>query len=211
MHSSDAFLNEETAFKIMTPTTKTLQECIKHETKRSALKKFSIVASIVIAYLGFSLFHYGLRDGFLATILTWSMFVLSTPIADAGFLIDFPLRLFTNIRMIYSESIVWFVAITMNLIIFIITPSAYDKTTLLRIFKVILSSPFPNWIIIVLSAIGTFLSIMFGDELMDVSSHSRCHKYNKHKNKHFLVIALFLILLTIIMYYRVLRSLGVSI
>ena len=60
------------------------------------------------------------------------------------------------------------------------------------------NNPIPYWSVILLSAIGTFLSVMFGDELLDRLTDRTF--YNKHKNKHRLIIFIVLILLIIIIY-----------
>jgi len=183
----------------------------KHETKKNVLVKFLIIFSIVLIYLIFSMFRYGASNGLLTTILTWSMFVLCTPIADAGFLMDFPIRLLTNVRMIYSETIVWITAISLNVSGLFFYPSVYNNTALLKILRIIISNPFPYWSIIILSLIGTFLSIYFGDELIDVSLHKQRKKHSKHKKKHYTIIILFTITLVIIVYYHLIHSLGITI
>ncbi|MCA9353073.1 hypothetical protein KC901_02720, partial [Patescibacteria group bacterium] len=70
-----------------------LGEMIQHETKRNALIRFALVLILFVGYFAFIAFRYGLENGFLVTAGTWSFFVLCTPVADAGFLLDFPLRL----------------------------------------------------------------------------------------------------------------------
>jgi hypothetical protein len=54
--------------------------------------KFLLLFTILIFYFAFISFKYGVKDGFAITLLTWSFFVLCTPIADAGFILDFPIR-----------------------------------------------------------------------------------------------------------------------
>lgn len=181
-----------------------------HETKRKALIKFLLVFLVFVSYFLFLVFRYGAGNGILITILTWSFFVLCTPIADAGFLLDFPLRLITGIRMFYSEIIVWTIAINANLYFFFSNPSAYEKTFLLKIFKHILEKPWPFWGIIFLSFIGTFLSIYFGDELIDKVTHSEREKHQKHKFKHQFVIFIFLIGFTIFLYNYLLTKLNLK-
>jgi H+/Cl- antiporter ClcA len=183
----------------------------KHETKRNVLKRFLIVLSILIVYLFVSIWYYGLENGIVVSFLTWSLFVLCTPIADAGFLLDFPIRLFTKIKMIYSEVFVWIITITLNIITITIYPSIYEKTIILQIFKTILLNPLPYWGIIILSAIGTFLSIYFGDELLDVITHKQRKKYHKHKKKHWTIIILFIITITIFLYFYLINQLGIKI
>ena len=183
----------------------------KHETKQHILFKFLAVLAIFAGYFGFIVYKYGLENGIMITALTWSFFVLCTPIADAGFLIDFPLRLITRIKMLYSEMLVWIIAISLNLYAFFSHPEYYEKTTLLQLFKHILEEPVPFWAIIFISAIGTFMSVLFGDELFDVAKHSERKFHAKHKHNHNFIVMIFTIGISIILYYFLLKKLGVNI
>jgi hypothetical protein len=193
------------------------KKCVKkskyfvHETKRSVLTKFLLVVTVFIVYFVFMSLRYGLNNGFMATILTWSFFVFCTPISDAGLLLDFPIRLVTGIRMIYSEVFVWILAFLLNVYSLTFNQSIYNKTMILWLFKHILTHPFPFWTIIIVSAIGTFMSVYFGDELIDASKHKERKKYGKHKNKYKLLLILFMIILTLILYDFLLKKLGVNI
>ncbi len=182
-----------------------------HETKRYTLIRFLLVFIIFIGYGVFLSLHYGIEQGFFITTLTWSFFVLCTPIADAGFLIDFPIRLVTRIRMVFSEILVWGIAIGINIFALIATPEVYESNRLLMIFKHILETPFPLWSIIIISALGTFLSIQFGDELLDTMHHSQRHHYHKHKKKHQFIVMLFLFVLILGIYSFIITQTGVEI
>jgi len=183
---------------------------LKHETKKQIVFKFLLVLGIMSLYFLFLIFNYGTKDGLIITVITWSFFVLCTPIADAGFLLDFPMRLITQIRMLYSEILVWIIAISINLYAFFFLPQVYQKTFLLKIFHFILEKPIPFWIIIFISAIGTFLSVYFGDELIDVVNHKEREKHQKHKLKYRFFIFVFLILITIILYKFILDKLDIN-
>jgi hypothetical protein len=182
-----------------------------HKTKRSILIRFLLLVAILVSYFVFLSFKYGVNEGFLITILTWSFFVFCTPIADAGFLLDFPVRLITKIRMIYSEMFVWIIAFSINFYSIISNPNIYEKTAILKLFKHILLHPNPFWAIIIISAIGTFISIYFGDEMIDVVKHEHRKKYKKHKNKYRLILILFVIVITVLLYHHLLKKLGINI
>jgi hypothetical protein len=184
---------------------------LKHETKKHTLRKFLLILLVLIAYLVITSLKLGFENGIAITLLTWSFFVFCTPIADAGFLIDFPIRLITKIRMIYSEIFVWIIGILINVYFFIFNPGIYDTTIILSLFKLILIQPWPYWIIIILSGIGTFLSIIFADELIDVSKHEDRKKYHKHISKYQLIIFGFIIILIIIVYYFLIKQLNINI
>jgi hypothetical protein len=154
---------------------------------------------------------HGMGNGLLIAWLTWSFFVLCTPIADAGFLIDFPLRLILGLRMIISEIFVWLIAIIVNLFSFLLVPEIYEKTKILSLFEHIIIKPFPFWIIIIISGIGTFLSVKFGDELMDIIKHKDSKYRKKHILKWRLVLVLFMFILILIAYDFFLKELGVNI
>jgi len=68
--------------------------------KRQLLMKFFLLCLLMFGYFAYLSYEYDLLTGGIAALLTWSFFVLCTPIADAGFLLDFPLRLLFGIRMI---------------------------------------------------------------------------------------------------------------
>jgi hypothetical protein len=148
--------------------------------------------------------------GGVASVLTWTFFVLSTPIADAGFLLDFPLRLLFGVRMLISEIAVWAIAITVNIVSLLYFAEYYETTTLTRLLHAILTIPYPYWSVILLSGVGTFLSIRFADELMDVVHHRDRNFFHRHGYKHELVIIAFFIAV-FIGYYELLASLGIEV
>ncbi len=186
-------------------------ELLTHETKRYVLIRYLIVLLIVIAYFIFISFKYGVKNGFLVTLLTWSVFVFCTPVADAGTLVDFPIRLLIHVRMIVSEVFVTVFAAVLNIYALTFNPQIYNKTLLLRLLKHILLNPIPFWLIIILSTLGTFMSIYFGDELLDVAKHSEREKFKKHKSKYYLILLLFGFLLTVFLYDLLLKDLGIHI
>lgn len=183
---------------------------VKHETKRRVLLKFLLVLAVFISYFFFIAYKYGFQDGFLITALTWSFFVLCTPVADAGFLLDFPIRLILKIRMLHSEMMVWIIAISLNFYAYFSFVKLYKKTELLKLFHQILSEPFPFWAIIFISASGTFLSVLFGDELLDNVHHKDCEKTIKHRTKYRFILMVFLLVMALILYDLLLKKLGVE-
>lgn len=180
---------------------------IRKDFDKHPIIKFISVLSLIILYFLFVSRSHGLKDGFLISILTWSFFVLCTPIADAGILIDFPMRLITGMKMIYSELMVWVVAISFNLFMFFNNPNVYKQSILLSLFKHIIETPFPYWTIILLAAAGTFLSIYMADSLMDAKKTKKSNFLIKHK----IIIFIFLIIFVIILYDFLLNQLSVQI
>ena len=182
---------------------------MKHP-RQQVLVKFLLLCFILFSYFIYLTYQYDLLTGGIAALITWSFFVLCTPIADAGFLLDFPLRLIFGIRMIVSEIVVWIIAISINVLSLIYFREFYDTTFITQIMKVILTTPYPYWIVIFLSAIGTFLSIRFGDELMDVLHHKDRYFYLRHHFKHEILLFIFF-LVVIFGYYEIISNLGITI
>lgn len=185
-------------------------DVLEHETKSHVLFKFLMVLSIFVWYFWFIAYQYWLKDWVMVSVLTWSFFVLCTPVADAWFLIDFPLRLITRIKMLFSEMLVWIIAISLNLYAFFINPEIYEKTELLSLFKHILSQPLPFWIIIFISLLWTFVSIHFWDELMDKVKHKDREVYHKHKYNYQFIVMIFIFTFTIVSYDYLLKQLWVN-
>lgn len=184
---------------------------IKQEIYKKTCVKFLLLLSILITYFGYLSWEYGMATGGIVAALTWSFFVLCTPIADAGFLLDFPIRLLFGVRMVFTETLVWGLAISLNLAALTFSPSSYETTFLTSLFHKILTTPFPYWSIILLSSIGTFISIYFGDELVDAVKHGGAKKQHRHSFKYRLIVVVALFILVIFSYYHLLDSLGVNI
>ena len=189
---------------------KSILKYFKHETKSEALKRFLLTLAVFVAYFLYVSFKHGAENGLLIAWLTWSFFVLCTPIADAGFLVDFPVRLILKIKMLYSEIFVWAIAISLNIYAFFFAKELYLQTPLLKVFYKILANPYPYWIIILLSGVGTFMSVYFGDELFDVASHKERDKFHKHKHKWLLVSFFFIFAFTLFLYYELIEALNLS-
>lgn len=181
-----------------------------HRTHRETAVKFVLLLAVLVAYFGYLSFEYDVATGGLLAILTWSFFVMCTPVVDAGFLLDFPLRLLFGIRMLKTEIGVWALAIGVNIYALSFSPAAYEKTFLTSLFRHILMTPIPYWGIILLSGIGTFLSIYFGDEMLDVATHRDRTKYHRHGLKYRVIATAALFLLVLLAYYYLLDSLGIE-
>ena len=177
--------------------------------KRQVLIKFALLCCVLIGYFGYLNYEFDLATSGIVALLTWSFFVMCTPVADAGFLLDLPLRLLFGIRMVVSEIVVWAVAIGVNGAALALWPGAYDTTALTRAFYTILIHPVPYWAVIVLSGVGTFLSIRFADELMDVIHHRERDFFHSHHFKHELVLFAFFIA-ALVAYYQLMASIGLT-
>ncbi|MCX7554425.1 hypothetical protein OS175_11075 [Marinicella sp. S1101] len=172
--------------------------------------KFLLLCSILFAYFFYLSYQYDFLTGGVAALITWSFFVLCTPIADAGFMLDFPIRLLFGVRMIWSEVVVWVIAIAINLLALSYFSQYYQTTFVTQTMQVILTTPNPYWLVILLSALGTFLSIRFGDELMDVLHHKERKFYLSNHFKHEVILFVFF-LVVIFGYYKIISSLGIEV
>jgi hypothetical protein len=181
----------------------------KHQTHGESLLKFVALISIIVAYFVYMSWKYDASTGLGVSILTWSFFVLCTPVADGGFILAFPIRLLFKIKMAYTQIVLWFVAIGLNLFYMASSPDTYDLTFITKLLKHILSEPYPYWSILIISALGTFLSIYFGDEMMDVVSHAERKNNHRHGAKYRTLLVLGLGILTVVAYYFLLSSLNV--
>jgi hypothetical protein len=177
--------------------------------RKQVLYKFLLLCILLVGYFVYLSIQYDVKTGGMASVLTWTFFVLCTPIADAGFLLDFPLRLIFGIRMLFSEIAVWIIAITVNIVAVLYFAEYYETTTLTVLLREILTTPYPYWSVIMLSGAGTFLSIRFGDELMDVASHRDRSFFHRHGFKHDIVLIVFF-LLFLFGYYELIASLGIE-
>lgn len=177
--------------------------------KRNVLYRFLLLCLLFFSYFGYLSYEYNLLTGGITAALTWSFFVLCTPVADAGFLLDFPLRLLFGIRMFFSEIAVWGIAIALNMVSLVYFAEYYETTKITKLLHAILTNLYPYWILILLSGLGTFLSIRFGDELMDVIHHRDRAYFHKHGLKHEMLIVIFFIVV-FFGYYEVASTLGVE-
>ncbi len=176
---------------------------------KQVLYKFILLCLLLVSYFFYLSVQYDVMTGGIASVLTWTFFVLCTPIADAGFLLDFPLRLLFGIRMLISEIAVWALAITINIVSLLYFSEYYDTTKLTKLLHAILTIPYPYWGVILLSGAGTFLSIRFADELMDVIHHRDREYFHHHGFKHEIIIIVFFVVV-LVGYYNLIASLGIE-
>lgn len=175
------------------------------------LKKFIILLAILISYMVFVMLKFGVEDGLAATALTWAFFVTCTPIADAGFIVDFPVRLVIGLKMIWSEVIVWGLALLIIAYGLAFKAELFSQLELLELFKTILKNPWPLWNIIIISAVGTFLSIYIGDQIYTMVQEKKHHHHIKKLQIQRLVFELFVFIIVLALYFIFLSLNGLSI
>ncbi|HFU76221.1 MAG TPA: hypothetical protein ENK66_08255 [Arcobacter sp.] len=183
---------------------------LSHETHKETFLKFIALVAILVSYFFYMSWKYDASTGFSVALLTWSFFVLCTPVADGGFILAFPIRLLFGIKMAITQVILWFVAIGINIFMLSSMPETYELTFLTKLLNHILTEPYPYWSILIISAMGTFLSIFFGDEMMDVGLHKDRELNHKHGFKYRSIVVFGLGLLTVVAYYYLLSSLNIT-
>jgi len=186
-----------------------IKNLLSHKTKHQVLLKFIAVLILFISYFAYLSFKFDIITGGMVALLTWSFFVLATPVADAGFLLDFPLRLIFGIRMFISEIFVWLIAISINIFALSFMLESYDTTFITSLLERIILNPYPYWAIFILSGMGTFLSVKIGDELLDVVHHKERIFHHKHSFKLEILLFICVFILIIVGYQHLLNSLGI--
>lgn len=183
----------------------------KHQTHSESLWRFLGLLALLIGYFVYMSWKFDASTGAWLSLLSWSFFVLCTPVADGGFIIAFPVRLLFGTRMLITQLVVWVVAIAINIAALWFDPMVYQNSELTKLLSTILTTPWPYWSILLISAAGTGLSIWFGDEMMDVTTHADREKHHKHGFKYKTILVLGLGILTILAYYHLLSNLGVEV
>ena len=183
----------------------------KHPTHRESLWRFLALIGVLVAYFGYMSWRYDAATGAWSALLSWSFFVLCTPVADGGFIVAFPIRLLFGTRMFVSQIGVWIVAIIANSLVLAFATDRYQDTALTRLLYTILTTPWPYWSILAIAAAGTGLSIVFGDEMLDVTRHKDRKTFHRHGFKHRSLVVVGFGVLTVLAYYQLLDQLGVSI
>jgi len=183
----------------------------KHQTHKESLWRFLALIGLLLTYFAYMSWKFDAATGAWLAVLSWSFFVLCTPVADGGFIVAFPIRLLFGVRMLLTQIIVWVVAIVINLAALTLAPASYEDTPLTRLLLSILSTPWPYWSILAISAAGTVLSIWFGDEMIDVTTHADRAKHHKHGFQYQTLLVVGLGILTVVAYYELLSGLDVAI
>ncbi|WP_154222481.1 hypothetical protein [Marinicella rhabdoformis] len=182
----------------------------KHPTHKETILKFMALVGILVTYFAYMSWHLGAAAGASVALLSWSFFVLCTPVADGGFILAFPLRLLFKVKMTVTQVIIWFVAVAINITYLVANPEVYELSVITQLLHHILMQPYPFWSILIISAMGTFLSIYFGDEMMDVNTHKERSKHHKHGMKYRLILVIGLGILTLVSYYFLLSQLDIQ-
>jgi len=113
---------------------------------------------ILIVYIKPLVLEYGWQESFHVTFLAWSFLVLCLPIAKGNILIKKPYEFLFGKKIHFPEIIAWSVAILGNIITYLRSFGAYFKASIPHLLFNIISTPWPNWIIIATCLVATFYS-----------------------------------------------------
>lgn len=125
--------------------------------------KFFFITSIFVFFIFDLVKQFGYQVGLHLSLLIWSFFVLCMPTTNGGVIIDIPYYIFSGKKPVYSEIIIWFLALVLNFYSFVWYPQIYFQTTITHFLFEILSKPWPRWIIIFLCSVGTFYTVKVSD------------------------------------------------
>lgn len=180
-----------------------------HAPGKNRVARFLLLLAVLVGYFVYLTLEYDIATGGVVSVLTWSFFVLCTPVADAGALLDFPIRLLFGVRMMISELFVWGIAISVNVAGMYFFAPYYDKTFLTSLLRTIVTTPYPYWAIILLSCLGTFLSLWFGDEVVDDLGDGKGRLLRRIRWRKLLVLAA-VFAVVVAVYVHLLGSLGIT-
>lgn len=132
-------------------------------------KKFKIkslffiipISFLILLFLSFYLKH-NFKTSLAATFITWSFYILCIPAYHGKFILGIPYKFITGKKLLYPERILWPTALIFNIFIIFKYKTVYETTVITHLFYQILSNPWPQWLIIFLSGLGTFYRSILG-------------------------------------------------
>ncbi len=116
---------------------------------------------LVLLFLSFCINH-SLSVALLATLITWSAYILCVPAYHGKLILGIPYKIITGKKLLYPERIIWPAALIFCIITTHSYRSVYQTTFITHLFYQILSNPWPQWIIIFISSFGTFYKSILG-------------------------------------------------
>jgi len=116
------------------------------------LKIFSFVL-IFGALATYLIATYGPFRGLHSTLLVWSFYVLCVPISGDGRISARLVSFFTRRTIQHPRLLTWALAILINLFSYTLIPTSYLRLATTFLLLSILSTPWPLWLIIGISAL----------------------------------------------------------
>ncbi len=183
----------------------------QHQTHQETAIKFILLTLLVGLYIGYLSWKFDATTGVHLAVLTWSFFVLCTPVSDGGFLFAFPLRLLFGFKMATTQIFIWLSAVGFNVYMVLTHASVYQFTLITKLLYKFITHPYPYWGILFICLIGTIYSVKFGDEMLDMTKHSERVKHHKHGFKYRIILVLGILLLTVAAYYEFIHLMHIHI
>lgn len=118
--------------------------------------KFFCYLGLFSAWISYLVTLHGTFDGVLLAFLTWSFFVLCTPIILEGFLVSFVHGLFRGGQLYDVSIFAWVISVLLNFFTYNFYADVYQKTLITNFLHIVISRPFPERFILILCALGTF-------------------------------------------------------
>jgi len=133
-------------------------------------------------------FHHGLSHGLVLTFLLWSFFILCLPGNHGSMILGAPMKAFFNIR-VNAQVWVWIAAVVFNFAVYRINKDIYLENFITHLLRYIVSSPYPDWLVIIFATVTNFYKPMF--------------RYNFHSKFYFFHAAVhtLLIIVTLLAFY----------
>ncbi len=136
-------------------------EQIYTDPEQFPLIKFSIFLILFILLIKPIFNNYNPLVAIHLSLLTWSFFVLCMPISRGKVLITKTFKFLFNKKIKYPELFTWLIALTINMFTLAISGTPYIKTSVTHLLYLILQTPWPLWIVIVVCGIATFFNSFF--------------------------------------------------
>ncbi|MCF7799493.1 hypothetical protein K9L05_02770 [Candidatus Babeliales bacterium] len=117
-----------------------------------------------------------------STLLVWSFYILCFPANHGKIFLGVPFKFITKKTLYYPQIFLWSSAAILNIFTYFFSPWVYFNTLITHLLFQIIYSPWPGWLIIFISFLGTFYKFFVG--------YQNFNKYLSHKIIRILIICL---------------------
>ncbi|MFA5075367.1 MAG: hypothetical protein WC436_04680 [Candidatus Babeliales bacterium] len=117
-----------------------------------------------------------------STLLVWSFYILCFSANHGKIFLGIPYEFIRKKKLHYPEIFLWSGAVLLNIFTYFFTPWAYFNTLITHLLFQIIYSPWPGWLIISISFLGTFYKFFVG--------YQNFNEYLFHKIIRALIICL---------------------
>lgn len=107
-----------------------------------------LYSGLFLIVVFFLIKHHGIGRGLIASFLTWSFFVLCTPIISRALVISNIIEKLTGSNLYNAGLFTWSAALITNMILLNLTPTIYNVNPLSGLLAHALTTPRPYWLLI---------------------------------------------------------------